>query len=483
MASGRPTEESAVSSSRHAATVWWFKPDLLMLVIVYPLFLLSYLLPNEWYQENARAPGFITDSSFLVVSLGVLGFLLASYLTRRGSRVPEGGWPRAEFRQFLTSELCTFLLLGTICLTLFAYLFWFKFLLSNPESLRSMVEGEASAYAGRANLETMPGITTMTQFGVAYLIVWSYRAALLGIWKNIFLLGFTALLLILCVVRVFAVAERLALIELIIALGLVWVACRMKRSLLLLLAPVAGVVGLVFMFGFFEYFRSWIYHYSAIESDFISFVLNRISLYYTLSFNNGIGYLLNVGPNMAPIMTFQWYWRLPLFDLGIVPDLGAEASVSRLQFLWDLANPEFNTFSGLIIPYIDFGLIGGAVTLAALGAVSGRLYGSFVQGRIVGLLIYPLWMVGIFDLPRTFLWASSRHFPAYVALLGFALLAALLVGKAKEGWRGTPERAPMEDAGQRRGKPWPAPKGDPAAIARRWHGPRAATAVDEKPAR
>jgi hypothetical protein len=237
------------------------------------------------------------------------------------------------------------------------------------------------------------------------------------------------------------------------------------------------------MFGFFEYFRSWIYHYSAIESDFISFVLNRISLYYTLSFNNGIGYLLNVGPNMMPIMTFQWYWRLPFFDLGIVPDLSTAASLSRLNFLWDLANPEFNTFSGLIIPYIDFGLIGGTLTLAALGAVSGRLYGSFVQGRIVGLLLYPLWMVGIFDLPRTFLWASSRHFPAYVILLGFALLAALLVSKVNEGRRAALGRAPVEGAGGRRTKPWPATKGDAGLVAQRWRGSSAQAAGGEKPAR
>ena len=90
--------------------------------------------------------------------------------------------------------------------------------------------------------------------------------------------------------------------------------------------------------------------------------------------------------------------------------------------LEQFGNPEFNNYGGVASPFVDLGIVGGLLFFLLAGMLSGVLYRSLREGRIWGLLLYPLFVLTMLELPRYFYLGQGRATPGLVALVVVALL-------------------------------------------------------------
>ena len=138
---------------------------------------------------------------------------------------------------------------------------------------------------------------------------------------------------------------------------------------------------------------------------------------------------------MLPVMTAGWFWKLPLLNLQDHVMAWTGVALSPGIVMKSSLNIEFNNMSGIFAPLMDFGPFIGLVVWGVLGFTSGRLYRAFRSGRIIGLLLFPTWYVGLLEIPRVFYWGDSRYFPALaVSILIF--LVARIVTRTDPAWNG-----------------------------------------------
>jgi hypothetical protein len=83
--------------------------------------------------------------------------------------------------------------------------------------------------------------------------------------------------------------------------------------------------------------------------------------------------------------------------------------------------------TGLLVN--EYSVFLAPVAAFVLGVLSASLYRSFLRGRLIGVLVYPGWFVGILEIPRIYYWAGVRYFPA-LALLAVTLFAFVLAKKS-----------------------------------------------------
>jgi hypothetical protein len=149
--------------------------------------------------------------------------------------------------------------------TIAAYLIWFRgVFFSSFELLNLLTSGLG---VNRLEHQTIGGVTTATQFGLAFLIlylttIWSAPNGRLPARFNLYLLA----ILFLTLFRVFAWGERVALAEIMIPIFLLYVRFRIngERRIVrvgLSLLPLLAVLALLGYFAITEYFRSWATHY------------------------------------------------------------------------------------------------------------------------------------------------------------------------------------------------------------------------------
>ncbi|MEJ5915908.1 hypothetical protein [Pseudokineococcus sp. 1T1Z-3] len=295
----------------------------------------------------------------------------------------------------------------------------------------------------RAQLEPVPGVTTLTQAGLAYVVMasvllvhrWDARTA-----RRL------AVVLLLALFRSFVNTERLALLELLVPLAVVAAMTLRRRGPVVArravaLAPVVLVPLVVAVFGAFEYSRSWQFFESRTDQTFWGFVLARISGYYATAFNNGaIRWEEGTFAGRLPYESVQLFWDAPVVaDLDLYNRLSAATPLASQNLLERYGNPEFNNPGGLTVPLVDLGVVGGLVYLGLAGVLLGLAYQAFVEGRLVGLLLYPVAATGVFELPRYVYWSQGRVLPAVLCVVAVALYVARARGSEQDGGAG---RAP-----------------------------------------
>ncbi len=183
-------------------------------------------------------------------------------------------------------------------------------------SLSESITGSSAHKAGvevRDIVGTIPGVTTMTQFGVAAvvvsttLLVHEFSRAELA--KLLIVIG--------CALpRAYIFSERLAILELVVPMTVILAAHLsvqggLRRKLMQVI-PVVGFFAVVAMFGFFEYFRSWTYYRTHTSTSYLQFVVSRFAGYYTTALNNGqlvLEYLQ--WPTRIPYNTLEALWTAP----------------------------------------------------------------------------------------------------------------------------------------------------------------------------
>ncbi|MBL8659731.1 MAG: oligosaccharide repeat unit polymerase [Rhodospirillales bacterium] len=405
-------------------------PSIAAVAIVVPLLTAALLVTEDFHAYFGRPHKFLTPQYFFLGLCGVSLFWLGAYVA---AKIGSGG-ARSSAR---ADEI--FLLHGAhiitlsriiLMLALGSYALYLSPLAANPDLLLDIFRGDPGAdYVSMEMKEhvRIPGVTSLTQLGIVYVVLFLVRRLYLPkvTIPAIERLAFAALIG-LAVIRSVVYSERLAAIELL--LPAVVLLCRRPKlsGATLAVMPIIGVLLLFSYFATLEFLRSWQDHYKYIEADFIQFASTRLFGYYINALDTGAGFLDHMGGGIGPVVTLQWLWAFPI-NFGqstLLATIGFDV-FSYNDFLYYYANGEFNNGSGLFAPFLDFGIAGGAICWLGLGVISGALFRSYLDGGLMGLLLYPSWYTSVVEIPRIFNFSNTRYFPALVVSIIIILWLSL----------------------------------------------------------
>lgn len=402
----------------------WMSPVFLSLIIGAGAIFSAALISDQTYRSLWQTPKSITFETLLLFGSGVLALafgalIVISSLPRE--RRSAGQWPALNDRSVAalgtTSTVLTFL-------TLTGYAAFALAIARSGVSTAAVFSGDPDV---KFAIGTIPGVTTLTQFGIAAVVVSSLilvqKFSLVELSKMLIVIGFA-------VMRAFVNSERLALIELVVPVSLVLAAKlasqpgRLRRVAQFL--PIAFTALVVAVFSASEYFRSWTFYRAQGANSYTEFALNRLAGYYATALNNGHLNLVHDTSQMRlPYGTLVGLWTAPgIQDSSLYQKLSGQtsgftqgASSSRYStMLQQFGNPEFNSESGYSGPFVDYGTIGGIVFFLLAGMLLGLLYRGFCRGMTYGLLLYPVAFIGLLELPRYMYWSYGRVVPAWLAL-------------------------------------------------------------------
>jgi hypothetical protein len=291
-------------------------------------------------------------------------------------------------------------------------------LLAPPSDVSRELAGEVVVY--------LPGITTATQFGII--------CVLLGLWLDQrglrYVRKYIAVMVGLAAMRALLFHERLALIEVVVpaavlVLRQVWLERPLSPDMrrLFQAGPVLGLVAMLVLFGGFEYFRSW-RHYRNEFDSFAEFTVWRVGGYYSTSQNNGALGWEREGQRPLPYATLLAWWEFPPVEKSPVSYIsltGHDPPKTHTAMLQQYANAEYNSTGGLFEPLRDWGPIGSLVWWLGFGVVLGWGYRGYLQGSLVGLLLFPILLLSLLEMPRFVYIAHPRALAplAVIAWLGY----------------------------------------------------------------
>jgi oligosaccharide repeat unit polymerase len=426
-------------------SVWWLSPVTVSLFIAVVSIVPTALISDLQFRTLWRTPKSITPETLLLFGCGAgalaFGALIMTTLAP-ATRPLRSQWPVLSESSFgLLRRAST--VLTTV--TVIGYAGFAVLVALSGMSLAELITGSAAHKAGvevRDVVGTIPGVTTMTQFGVAAvvvsttLLVHGYSRAELA--KLLVVIG--------CALpRAYIFSERLAILELVVPMTVIFAAHLSVRGglrrKLMQVIPVVGFFAVIAMFGFFEYFRSWTYYRTHTSTSYVQFVASRFAGYYTTALNNGqlvLEYLQ--WPIRIPYNTLEALWTAPgvqranayeLLGGHEPPHIREDSKSIYTSVLNHYGNPEFNNQSGYVGAFVDYGRVGGVVCMLLIGLLAGFLYRQFCQGKPVGLFVYPVVFIGLVELPRYIYWAQGRATYAWIGLLVVALLVSRSEARAK----------------------------------------------------
>lgn len=419
-----------------APRLWWLSPVIVSLLVAVASIVPTALMSDVQFRSLWKTTKSVTSETLLLFGCGAAALAfgaLVAIAASPGTRRPSAPWPNLNEQSVrLVSRASTVLTAATVVGYLgFAVLIVRAGL--TPLDLFSGT-GYGPGLSVRDVVGTIPGVTTLTQCGIAavvtsmILLVRGYsRAELVKL----------SLVVGLAIPRSYVFSERLAILELIAPIVVILAAQlsvgRGWRRRVVQLIPVATLPAVIAIFGFFEYFRSWTFYRTHVSSSFAEFAVSRFVGYYATALNNGHLVLQNMQwPNRLPYETLEALWTAPgvkqakLYQElgGRPPPISAGTDSMYFGVLDHFANPEFNNESGYVTAFIDYGRYGGIVYFLLIGVVVGLLYRGFCQGKPFGLFLYPVLFVGLLELPRYVYWANARTIYAVVGLLVVAVLVS-----------------------------------------------------------
>jgi hypothetical protein len=391
-------------TSRPASRLWWLNPVWCVSVMlgVYASFAgfdFTAVVPRAYVPGWPYAWGAVLLLALLV---GIAASVSAPLRLRSGAGLHVPRWLMG-------------LLLGA---TLLAYAVWFRALLLEPSLLLQVLQGDSLNLRGV--IATTPGLTTMTQFGVAYVIAYAAlrggAARRLAAWEH----AGALLLLALAVLRAVAWSERLAVIELLLPGLVAWLAFAQVRGAarwqLSCWLPLLGAGLLYAGFTATEAVRSWDFYRDRYASIWV-FSYERLLAYYATATNNGAGLLAQSEqwPVYSGRYVVEWLYMLPVVGGALRTRMG-DAGRDYEDFLERFARPEFNNPTGLFPIVYDVGAFGSALYFLAAGVLVGRLWLGWRARQPAGLLFYPVAMLFLVELLRFNYFAASRFIPVAMAL-------------------------------------------------------------------
>ncbi len=410
--------------------LWWVSPAGSLGLIIPVTLALTALLDDGDFRLQYRTPKSVTLETIVLVAVAALVLVgvatLVQGLARGGGRplMPPRGVPP----QLRTA--CSVLFWVTIVGYVAFYVAGFARGLRPAQVFEILISQDNYGVSLRDYFGGVPGLTTLTQCGIAFIVVASF---VLVRERDRRLVTQVVVVLLLTLLRSYVNNERLAIIEVCVpAIAVVAMTARNSRRLGhrlgARLGPLVLAPFLFLLFAAFEYSRSWQFFESRTDQTFWWFMLVRFAGYYATAYNNGqLGLQYETFPGRLPLDSLQAFWEAPVIaQLGLYDRLSAPVPNSADQILERFGNPEFNNPGGLMTPFVDFGIVGGFVCFAVLGVVLGLLYRGFRDGTVFGALLYPVAFTGLLDLPRYLYWTQGRVTPALAGLVavGFVLIRA-----------------------------------------------------------
>ena len=394
-----------------ANRLWWFRPSLLILAIVIPVYLSFLTYEYERWVPNRYVPSDLYWWGLVLLLVLALGAAIGGTL----GRAPRGGIPGLARAVDVPAGLLATLL----ALTLLAYAIWFGPIVLQPQRVVELLTGQRDNL--RDTLDTLPGITTLTQCGVAYVVLYAVKRYAgtrpVAAWETAGL----ALVMLLAVVRAILWSERLAVIEVVlayvVALGAYFSFRTHGTRLFAGMLPFIAPLGLYLAFTATEYFRSWYFCKDEYSSIWL-FSYERLATYYAVATNSGIG-LLQETRNW-PVFTggyvFQWAYQFPVIGELLTDAIGNTRSFYQ-QFLEMHGRPEFNNPTGIFVIVFDIGYVGALFYFFVAGLAIGAVHRAWSQQRVGGVLLYPSCFLFVLELLRFNYFASPRFIPVIVSLL------------------------------------------------------------------
>ncbi len=396
---------------------WWVHPGVFLALIILPI-AIAVCLSNNYLIAFNRADYFSPIFfSWYYASLFLGGLLTLTCFAFIGARPG----PLADQVGFRDGALD---FLFFICMA--GYVIWFgPLLISSPQVLLGAMTGESGAvYDVREMAPTLPGVTTVTQFAIAYICIYGIKRFIQGERLAPRYDLYMMIMLGAAFLRAMANSERIAVIELLFCLLVIMCSSRfmaagparriVRRTLPLLLLGIGPV-----FFAAFEYNRSWINYYQYEYDSLWAFALERFGLYYVTALNNFCGFLdYTSWPTFTGEWTMRWLYHFPLIGDLLGQLVGADADKAFEGFLKEYADNEFNNPTGVLPVYHDWGIFGGIIFFAMYGLFAGLAYRSFRQSRGFLQYVYPLVLYSLFEILRIGYISDGR---SVAALIGLAI--------------------------------------------------------------
>jgi hypothetical protein len=409
--------------------VWWLSPVGAVLLVGPASLFGAWVIGDARYRHEWRTPKELTASFAVLVLAGLVALLLgAGWMQLRASRLWRGPWPALDDdARAVLSRAGTW----TFRVTVFGYVALTAIGLSrgvSPISLVKAVATFSTSDAMKNSFAPIAGVSSFTQVGIAHvvvggLLVRSRHTSRTPEDRRV--RRRLGLVLVLALLRSFLLSERLAVLELAVPLLAIAV---LRRSTdprprvrwWLRLVPVVLLPALLTVFGAFEYSRSWKFYSTHGGGSFWDFALVRFAGYYATAYNNAaIAHAHGTFPGRLPYWVVELFWTAPgSSQLNLYDKLsGGDAGTAFSDAVAAYGNPEFNNPGGLGVPFVDLGPVGGLLFLLGLGVLSGWCWTSLRAGRRAGALLYPVFLTGLYELPRYLYLPEGRVLPALVVLV------------------------------------------------------------------
>jgi hypothetical protein len=396
---------ASAHASMRAADLWWLHPSSIVLLAILPIYLGILAYDFSTVVQNVYVPsGYFAFGVLLIVALAVG----AQWALAHRDQGPALQPPK------ISSAAMMLLLVPTLV----AYAVWFGPLLLRPDLLMEIALGQRREV--RDSISTIPGVTTFTQFGVAYAIAYAIKSGA-GVQRvsTAERLGFVFVIL-LATFRAYAWAERLAVIEVLVCYVIARMAylplTRAGLQRAASFAPAVGPFVLYLLFTASEYFRSWEFYVNQYSSVW-AFTLDRLITYYATAVNNGIGILVETTgwPYYNNAFVVDWLYIMPGVSKLFEAAVGNPREITG-QFLEIYLRPEFNSPTAYFRVILDFGFFGSVLYFLVTGYIIGRAYTGFRRGHVFGLLAYPVSVLFLIESLRYSYLGETRIVPLAVGL-------------------------------------------------------------------
>lgn len=399
--------------------IWYIHPLKVITFIHIPLLALALALPEGWYISNLNSVKGVNFYTTLEALICVSAFMSAYFVAY--SSLPTNIAPRkTQIESYLSLRnvhAITYSLFAVYIAANVILLFQF---IQNPAYFLLLASTDVEQGYGRSLATTIPGLTTLTQLGILLSVI-SATIICFEANKKKQKTGWRIFgsILLFSILRAFTRGERLALLEVLVPFFVLIASYKITNRLTLKYAPAFAVIFLIFIFGAFEYFRSWTHFYATTQDNYAAFILSRISSYFIGAINTGAYLVAHDQFNEHAWMTMRWLYSFP--GLSQLNDIYDKSYFEFMSYLKLKLNPEFNNVSPIYALILDFGHIGNPFAISTFGAITGYLFKQFKRQDIIGILLFPIWYIGILEFSRTFSWGSSRFFPPLVTGLLIAL--------------------------------------------------------------
>ncbi len=395
-----------------------------MAFVVIPTILLAASIADKAYRTSWGTPKYFDWHSAMLLLTGVVLFMATSTipLWKAGRRPESQPWPGLS--EHVLDRL-TVASRWLFRITLFGYMIYGLVGVARGARPAMLLEVLISQDNLSGDLKEIfapvSGVTTLTQVGIAYVVI---AVAILLHRPQRGLLPGIAVMCGLGLFRAFFLTERLAILEIIVPV-VALLACAAAGSIRggmrlgVRLLPVVLVPAALMVFAMFEYSRSWVFYQKTVGGSFVDFAIDRFSGYYVTAYNNGqIAMNWEHYPGRLPLRTLESFWTAPVVQQVDLYGRLSPGSETQYQDLLQLhGNPEFNNPCGVCDPFVDYGTVGALVWFAIAGLLLGWIYRSFCNGSAWAVLVYPMMVTGLFEMPRYLYWTQGRLVPALVAVL------------------------------------------------------------------